>query len=133
MKGDIISSLVGVFVGIGVIVESLELRIGTPTNPEPGFFPFLGGVTLVTLSSLLLAQACLGRSTGCEAFGDLRRPAILVVAMGAYVVILEPLGYVLATVPIAVVVLRVLGVRSWHRLGVISVGLSVSTYVLFAR
>jgi putative tricarboxylic transport membrane protein len=133
MRGDIIASLIGALAGIGVVVGSLELRIGTLTSPQPGFFPLLGGVTLLALSSTLLVQAWLGRSTGCEAFGELRRPAILVVAMGGYVAILDPLGYVLATIPIAVVVLRVLGVTSWRVLGVSSVGLSVGTYVLFAR
>jgi len=49
------------------------------------------------------------------------------------VAILEPLGYVLSTMLIAAVILRVLGVRLWRVLGVTSLAVSVGTYLLFAR
>ena len=112
---------------------AIRLHIGTPLHPQPGFFPFLGGAALAFLAVILMVQAALGRSTGTEAFGRLGPPTILVVGMGVYVAILEPLGYVLGTMLIATVILRVLGVRSWRVLGVTSVALSVGTYLLFAR
>ena len=133
MKGDIVGSLLGALTGIAVVVGAIKLRVGTPTSPQPGFFPFLGGVALVVLSVILLVQAWRGRSTGTEAFGEVRRPAILVVGMGVYVAILDPLGYVLATSLIAALILRVLGVTSWRALGMASIALSVGTYVLFDR
>lgn len=43
------------------------------------------------------------------------------------------MGYVPATILIAGVILRVLGVTSWRALGLNSVILSVGTYLLFAR
>lgn len=133
MKGDIIGGVLGVLVGIVVVAGAIQLRTGTPTSPQPGFFPFLGGVAVVVLSSILLVQAGLGWSTGGEAFGEVRRPAILIASLAVYVAILDPVGYVLATTPIAGVILRVLGVTSWRVLGMGSVALSVGTYLLFAR
>jgi putative tricarboxylic transport membrane protein len=133
MKGDIVASLVGALAGIGVVTASLTLSIGTLSKPQPGLFPLLGGVGLFILSSILLVQTWRGRSTGTEAFGELRRPASLVAAMGVYVAILDPVGYVLATALIAGIVLRVLGVTSWRAVGVGSVALSAGTYLLFAR
>ncbi len=131
--GDMIGSLLLVLTGIGVIVGSIRLRIGTPTNPEPGFFPFLGGVILIALSCILMVQGWLGGGKEGKAFGEMRRPGILVVGMGVYVVILDSLGYVLATILIAAVILRVLGVKSWRVLGMVSIALAVGTYLLFAR
>ena len=133
MKGDVIGGLLLTVAGFAVVVGALKLRVGTPTSPQPGFFPFLGGLVLVVLSVILLVQAWRGRSTGTEAFGEVRRPVILIVGMGVYVAILDPLGYVLATVFIAALILRVLGVASWRVLGVASVALSAGTYLLFDR
>ena len=131
--GDLIGSLLLALTGVGVVVGSIALRIGTPTNPQPGFFPFFGGVALIAMSLMLLVQAWRGRSTGSERFGEVRRPAILVVGMGVYVAVLDPLGYVPSTIFLGALILRVLGVTSWRTLGVASVTLSVVTYLLFAR
>ena len=53
--------------------------------------------------------------------------------MSLYTAVLEALGYVLPTILIAAVILRVLGVTSWKVLILASVGLSVGTYYLFGR
>lgn len=133
-RSDIIGSLVLILVGIGVVVESIRLQIGTPLMPQPGFFPFLGGFLLIGLSIVLLVQGWMGRSEQKqEAFGELRRPVILIVSMSVYTALLDPVGYVLPTIAISVLILRVLGVTSWKVLILAGVGLSVGTYVLFGR
>jgi hypothetical protein len=131
--GDIIGSLLLILIGTGVIIGSVRLHVGSPTSPQPGFFPFVGATILIGLSLVLLASGWLGRGEALEAFGEVRRPVILVVSMGVYVAILDHLGYVLATVLIAVVILRVLGVKSWKVLGLASLILAAGTYLLFAR
>ncbi len=131
--GDIIGSLILLLIGTEVVIGSIRLHVGTPTNPQPGFFPFSGGIILIGLSLILLAYGWLGHGKRIEAFGEVQRPAILVGAMAVYVGILDHLGYVLATILIAVVILRVLGVKSWKVLGLASVLLAGGTYLLFAR
>ena len=133
MKGDVIGGVLGIAVGAGGVVGAATLRIGTPLHPQPGFFPVLGGLGVMALSSALLVQAILGRSSGGEPFGEIRRPAILVAGLAIYVALLEPVGYVVATAFIAAVILRVLGVTSWRRLAVGSILLPVGTWLLFAR
>jgi putative tricarboxylic transport membrane protein len=136
-RTDIIGSVLLILVGTGVIVESIRLHIGTPLRPQPGFFPFLGGFLLIGLSVVLLVQGWLGRGKSSlqdrEAYGELLRPLILIVSLGAYTVVLESVGYVLPTIIIAGIILRVLGVKSWKMISLASVGLSVGTYVLFGR
>jgi putative tricarboxylic transport membrane protein len=127
------SGAVGVLIGIAVIAEALRLEVGTPTSPQPGFFPFLGGAALVMLSAILLVQARLGRSEGGETFGEVRRPAILVGGLAVYVTVLDPAGYLAATIILTGVILWVLGVRSWRILCVGSLAIATGTYVLFAH
>jgi putative tricarboxylic transport membrane protein len=132
-RDDLIAGVLLALIGLAVVAGAIRLHVGTPIHPQPGFFPFVGGGALILLAVVLLIQAWLGWSTGSEAFGNVGGPAILVVSMGGYVAILDPLGYVLATLLLAVVILRVLKVRSWRVLALSSVALSVGTYLLFAR
>ena len=136
-RTDVIETVLLVFVGIGVVIESIRLKVGTPLMPQPGFFPLIAGLLLIFLALIFLLQNWLERGKAPqqprEAFGELRRPAILVVSMGVYTALLMPVGYVLPTVFITALILRVLGVTSWKILGGASVGLSVGTYFLFGR
>jgi putative tricarboxylic transport membrane protein len=102
-------------------------------EPQPGFFPFLAGAVLFVLCVILLLQVFFGRSHGAEAFGELWRPVVLIIGLFTYSVVLDPLGYIIATIILTAVVLRVLGVKTGWKLVAISVGLSVGTYVLFDR
>ncbi len=127
------AGLILILIGAGVIVGALKLRVGSATEPQPGFFPFVGGVLLLVLSSVLLVQALRGRGIGSRAFGELRRPAILIAAMVVYVIILEGVGYVIATIILSAVILRILETKSWWALAVVSLVLSIGSYLLFDR
>jgi putative tricarboxylic transport membrane protein len=131
--GDFLGSLFGIFLGIAVLVGSIRLHIGTPMEPQPGFFPFVAGVILVVLCGILLIKALLGRSPGGEAFGELWRPGILIIGLFIYSVVLDLLGYVIATIILSAIILRVLDTKTWWKLAVISLVLSIGTYLLFDR
>ncbi len=137
MRTDIIQSVLFILVGIGVVVESVRLKLGTPLAPQPGFFPFLGGLLLIGLSLIFLTQEWLrhGRTAPPpqEGFGEWRRPLILVAGIGAYTAVLEWLGYIVPTVLLTAAILRILGVTSRKKLALASLGLSIGTYYLFAR
>ena len=136
-RTDIIESVLLILVGIGVVVESIRLQVGTPLMPQPGFFPLLGGLLLIGLSVTFLVRTWLEHGQASrqpqEAFGELRRPLILVLGMSLYTAVLEWLGYILPTVIITAIILRVLGVTSWKELTLASLGISVGTYFLFGR
>ncbi len=131
--GNVIASLLFLLIGVGVTIGALKLRVGTPVRPQPGFFPFVAGMIVIGLSSVLMVQGWLGRGKKAEPFGEIWRPACLVAGIAVYVAILDPLGFALATIFISVVILRILGVKSWRVLGVSSLILSFGTYFLFAR
>ncbi len=132
-RGDLFAGLLLVLIGAGVIFGAVKLRVGTATEPQPGFFPFVGGTLLIILSAILLLKAFRGTSVGTKAFGELRRPAILIGAMIGYVLILDRVGYVLATILLSAVILHILETKSWWVLTAVSLVLSVGSYVLFDR
>lgn len=132
-KRDMIASVLLILVGIAVIVWSIRLQVGTLLRPMSGFFPFWVGLGIIALSLILLVQGWLGRSKASKAYGRWQRPLLMVVGLAVYSIVLDPLGYILSTIFIAAVTLRILGVLSWKVIGVSSVVLSVSVYFLFTR
>ena len=137
-RGDVVGAILLILLGIGVVIESIRLKVGTPLMPQPGFFPFLFGFLMIGLSIIHLFQGWLGRGkssqqTQVATFGELRPPVVLVVSMIAYTAVLEWLGYVLPTIFISAVILRVMGLTSWKAVSVTSLSLSLGTYILFGR
>lgn len=130
---DVIASLFLVLVGVAVIIEANKLTIGTIKNPGAGFFPFLGGCCLIVLCLILLVQALRGRSLGVKAFGDLLRPALLVIGFVVYTLIFDLAGYVISTIILSAVVLRILDTKSWWVVAGVSIFIAVGTYILFDR
>jgi putative tricarboxylic transport membrane protein len=130
-KTDIVASFFCIFLGFAVMVGAISLRFGTLRHPQSGFFPFLIGAILVVLSVILLIFAFLGRSEEAKAFGELWRPSILIMGLFIYSIVLEFLGYVVATFILSIFILWVLETKTWWKLATISLALSVGTYMLF--
>lgn len=132
-RDDVFAGLLLIFFGGAVIFGAVQLRVGTITDSQAGFFPFLGGALLIVFSCVLLLQALRGQSLGGEPFGKISSPAILIAAMAVYTAIFDRVGYVIATLMLSMVVLRVLKAKSLLATAAISLGLSVGSYLLFDR
>ena len=135
---DVKAGVVSLALGIVVCVEGSRLGFGSVLAPEPGFFPWIGGVTLASLSLCLVVGALRTRAVAHAPAGEWSRPALLLSALVMYVPLLEPLGYPLATTGLCIVALRILNtgrLNAWRwlvTLGV-SAGLALSTFLLFNR
>lgn len=130
--GDIVVGLCFLAIGIAFTVGSVKLKIGVPTEPQAGFFPFIDGIILIALSALFLFQAWRGRAGDSPAFGRVGGPAIVVLALVLYVATLETLGYVITTAVLSAVVLRVMETKPGI-LVLVSLILPVVSYLLFDR
>ena len=129
--GDILVGIVFLFIATVFTIGGIRLQIGTPTEPQPGFFPFLGGITLIILAGILLFQGWQGKSSGTQAFGKLSGPLILTAGLVAYVAALETAGYIIATTILSAIVLRILGTKSFWVMSAISLILGVGSYFIF--
>ena len=130
--GEIVVGICFLGIGVGFTIGAIQLQVGKPTEPQPGFFPFLGGVILIVLSAIFLFQAQAGRAGETHAFGKLRSPGIVVLGLVLYVAGLEPLGYIIATTILSAVMLCVLETKS-RVLFPVSLLLAVGSYILFDR
>jgi putative tricarboxylic transport membrane protein len=132
-SADAIAGGAFLLVGLGAVVGAIQLQIGTPSEPQPGFFPFLAGSLLMFLSGLLVVQGLRGRSSGGEPFTKLRQPVLAMMGLIGFVLLLEPLGYILATASLTAVLLLVLKVRRGLGYVLTVILLPVGSYLLFDR
>jgi putative tricarboxylic transport membrane protein len=119
--------------GLGAMIGAARLQIGDLTEPQPGFFPFFSGLMLMVLSIILIVRDWRGHSYQTESFGDVRPPLFVLLGLVALVALLAPVGYVVATAILAVILLFVLGVRKVWVFAVAVPAVSVGSYALFDR
>ena len=131
--GDAVGSLFLFLLGIGAVLGAIRLKVGSPTEPQPGFFPFLGGLSLIVLSFVIFLKGQMGQSQKKVAFGEVGRPALLLVVLIALVAVLDSVGYVIGTFIASGLILRILNVKSWRTLILTSLCLSIGTYTLFDK
>ena len=132
-RGDIAASVVFLALGVGVCIQAARLGFGSVLTPEPGFFPWIGGVTLVALSVCLFVRGLGSRAAGAVTGGEWTRPALLLAALVVYVPLLEPLGYPVTTTGLCIVALRILKTRRWSVTLGVSAALAVGTFYRFNR
>ena len=130
--GEIIAGLCFLAIGIGFTVGAVSLKIGVPTEPLPGFFPFWDGVILIALSAIFLFQAWGGRAGESHTFGRLGGPAVVVLALVLYVAAMETVGYVITTTLLSAAVLKVLETKP-RALVLMSLILAAASYLIFDR
>ena len=128
---DVITGLLLLALGVAVCVRAVGLHVGTATSPGPGFFPFIGGLTLSALAGLLVIQGWRGGSEAGASGGALWRPAALVGGLIVYTAVLGTAGFPLATVALCALVLIVLHTRNWWAIAVASVLLATTSYLVF--
>lgn len=132
-RSDAVGSFFLFLLGIGAVLGAIRLKVGSPTEPQPGFFPFLGGLSLVVLSSVIFFKGWVGKSQKKVAFGEVGRPVLLLLVLIALVAVLDGVGYVIGTFIASVLILRILNVKSWRTLILTSLCLSIGTYILFDK
>jgi putative tricarboxylic transport membrane protein len=132
--GEIIVGLCFLAIGIGFTAGAVKLQIGVPTEPRPGFFPFMDGIILIVLSALFLIYTRSKRTeeNDCQVAGKLSGPILIVLTLILYVATLEMLGYVITTALLSAVVLKVMETKL-RVLVLVSLILPVVSYLIFDR
>jgi putative tricarboxylic transport membrane protein len=110
-----------VVVAAGYLLAALDLERGTLASSGPGFFPVIVGVAFLVISVLTVVETI--RSAPDD--GDVLPPAeqrrtvaLFLVLTAGYVLLLPSLGQYLAASIFVVLVLKLLGVRTWiHAVG----------------
>jgi len=134
---DLTSSAFWALVGILFCIGGIHYGIRRSGIPGPGFLPFVTGLILVALSLILLISRLLKRRDEADSIGEpmpggqaLRRILKALGALCLYVLILEPLGFMLTTFLFMVLVLR-LEPRRWTFIIPVAIGATAFFFVLF--
>lgn len=123
--------------GVYTCFESLGLSLGSLGNPGAGFLPFILGTSLICLSIILLLRSKKETKASNEStprVKDWRRRVIyVVIVMLGYVLLLEPLGFVLCSLLLMGFLMRALEPQKWLAVIIVAVGITITTYFLFIR
>lgn len=124
------SSLVVLGVGIGAVVLSISMGLGTLQAPQPGLWPFTAACVMVALG---LFQLILGRhNRDAEKFTRMSLAALTGLATLAAMVALMPLiGFEIPALILCVIWMKFLGGETWRSTILVSVLVVVAFYAIF--
>ena len=127
---NVASSLVVIGVGIGAVVLSIIMGLGTPDKPQPGLWPFLISCVMVALG---LFQLIAGRhNRDAEKFTRMSSaPLTGLVTLAAMVALMPLIGFELPALVLCIIWMRFLGGETWRSTVVVSASVVIAFYGIF--
>ena len=133
--GQLLPAMIWVAIGSAIAAGAYNLGLGALNRPGPGLCPFVIGVSMALLSLSVTATAL--RVAKAPALATEAKRALPVVAVVAalifYTLALERIGFVLCTLLFLIGLLGVLGRNSWLVAITASAGITVGSYLIFAK
>jgi putative tricarboxylic transport membrane protein len=132
-RRDAIVAVVALALGAGALYESSKLPPGTVQGPGPGFFPWWTSAFIVLLALFLLGRALASPgASAAEPTGRIAKVVGLLIVLGAYVFLLDPLGYPVCTFLLVLFMLRAIDPQRWPLALGMSALTSAGSYIVFA-
>ena len=135
-RAEQITCLVWIAMAVAMCVGSVGLELGSSAEPKSGFLPFWTASLLGILALVHLINITVGRGAPAKAaafLGEVRwkRGLWVVVALFAYTLLLEFLGYLIATFLLLLTLFSLYERKRWW-LSVLLSGVAVGiSYVVF--
>ncbi len=129
-----ISVLFWMAVGLSVSLASIKLKIGQMSNPGAGFMSFYAGLLLILLSLILAISKIGKRRVEHSVPFDLpmsKNIAIILSSLFIFASLFETLGYLTSVSLLLFVLLKMSTPKKWLSPLLWSIGISLSTYVVF--
>ncbi|MBT2548228.1 tripartite tricarboxylate transporter TctB family protein [Arthrobacter sp. ISL-65] len=124
------SSLVVIGVGVGAVVLSIAMGLGTPSAPQPGLWPFMISCVMVALG---LFQLIMGRhNRDAEKFTRMSTaPLTGLVTLAAMVALMPLSGFEVPALVLCIIWMRFLGGETWRSTLVVSAVVVAAFYGIF--
>jgi putative tricarboxylic transport membrane protein len=119
--------------GLAALIEASGLSFGTLRQPGSGFYPMLVCIALIAFGALSLAAAGPAPSSAAAQAGGHARVWLVVAALLAYVWVLIPVGFLLSTMALLLLLLRGIGGVAWLGSTTAAALGAVACYALFTR
>ncbi len=136
VKRDVIGSLAWMGFGSIFAVSALQQGLFAKGLPGPGLLPFISGVALIAISLFVLVPALYkadkGHGNGVPmAPGGLKKAVLAIIALLAYSILLEPIGYLIVTFAFILFATRLMAKGRWWVSVTVAAVASAASYVLF--
>jgi hypothetical protein len=117
--------------GLGAVVVSRDYPMGTALHMGSGYLPFVLGALLLILGAVICIKSLVLAGDAIESIG--LRPLLLVLlAIGAFAVSVEPIGLVAATVLMTVIGAAASPESRWREVVVLTLALLGMAVGVFA-
>ena len=136
-----IDGLVWVVLGILMCIGAIKLKLGTLQTPGPGFLPFLSGALLGIFGLILRFRTTFARSENESKneepsvvwnWKKLVNPLLALIILFAYVLLLEPLGFISTTFLCMLFLFKLSEPKKWLKPLILSVSTSILSYLIFS-
>ena len=128
---DIGSALFLMGLGAFMAWQAKKLTVGTPSFPGPGFFPFCLALLLIGIAAVIFFQGLKQKPAEREAGLRWQRVVLALAAIFVYAFVLEPLGYLLSTFFLMILLLKLMSKKPWWYSPGLASLISLVSYLLF--
>ena len=115
-NSELWGGLIGLALGGFVIWSGLKLKLGTINDPGSGYVLFYTGILMCLFSAtIIIAALTEGGPTFGSRWRDVRwtKPVIVIVCLAAFAFALNPLGFLLSSIPLMLLLLRLIDPVRW--------------------
>ena len=127
---DFFAGAIFLLLGLGAVLVGRDYPMGTALHMGSGYLPFVLGALLLILGALICIKSLVVTGAAIESIG--LRPLLLVLlAIGAFAVSVEPIGLVAATILMTVIGAAASPESRWREVVVLTIallGLSVGVF-----
>jgi len=134
--GEVLFSCLILACGIVALTGSVQLGVGSLSQPGTGLFPFFAGLMIIIAASMAIVNSITGKASESEfilkknGFGTL---AGIIVVFAGWILAMPALGYVVVTFTAVLALAKLLSLEGWLKPLGLSAATSLATYILFDR
>lgn len=115
-NSELWGGLIGLSLGIFVIRSGLKLKLGTIHHPGSGFVLFYTGILICAFAATIVVAALTeGGLTFGSRWKDARwaKPVVVIACLTAFAFALDPIGFLLAAIPLMLLLMRLIDPVRW--------------------
>jgi putative tricarboxylic transport membrane protein len=115
-NSELWGGLIGLGLGIFVIRSGLKLKLGTINDPGSGYVLFYTGILMCAFAATIIVAALTeGGPTFGSRWKDARwtKPVVIIACLIAFSIALEPLGFLLSSIPLTLLLMRLIDPVRW--------------------
>ena len=119
--------------GVTIAAVSPRYTLLNAAGPGGGFLPMLAGLLIAGCGITLAVRSHPESAEGWPARGVWLRMAIVVAGLAAITLLMPTLGFILAVLPVMVVLMQAIERQSWWTVVLVSFISTLAVYALFTR